>query len=96
MTTSATVTAQFPAPNQVFYAQDGTKYVVGNDGTCIMRADHYATAISAGAIGIMVSGSTAARPATAGTGFEYFDTTLGKSVWRKNATTWVDATSTTV
>jgi hypothetical protein len=42
--------------------------------------------------------TTAARPAvaTAPTGFTYFDTTLGKPVWRKNSTTYVDATGATV
>lgn len=43
------------------------------------------------------SGTTAARPSasTAGAGFAYFDTTLGKPIW-SNGTAWVDATGTVV
>lgn len=42
--------------------------------------------------------TTAGRPAVASTpeGYTYFDTTLGKPVWRKNSTTYVDATGATV
>lgn len=42
--------------------------------------------------------TTALRPAvaTAPVGYVYFDTTLGKPVWRKNNTTYVDATGATV
>lgn len=42
--------------------------------------------------------TTAGRPAvaTAPAEFAYFDTTLGKPVWRKNSTTYVDATGATV
>lgn len=42
------------------------------------------------------SGTTASRPTDVDIGFNYFDTTLGKPVWLKTGTTWVDATGTTV
>ena len=40
---------------------------------------------------ILRQGSTGERPATAKVGFQYFDTTLNKPIW-KTSTGWVDAT----
>lgn len=42
-----------------------------------------------------LSGTTAERPATAEVGEIYFDTTLGKPIW-KNVSNWVDATGAAV
>jgi hypothetical protein len=42
------------------------------------------------------SGTTANRPVGAAAGFAYFDTTLGRPVWFKTGSTWVDAAGTTV
>lgn len=42
---------------------------------------------------LMNTGTTAQRPNPAPfVGFMYFDTTLGKPVWAKTLTSWVDAT----
>lgn len=39
------------------------------------------------------TGTTAQRPSPAPwVGFPYFDTTLGKPIWAKTTTSWVDAT----
>lgn len=43
-----------------------------------------------------VSGTTANRPTGVAVGQAYFDTTLGKPVWFKATSTWVDATGATV
>ena len=46
------------------------------------------------------SGITASRPTALGftppVGYQYFDTTLGKPIWLKTGTTWVDSTGATV
>ena len=42
-----------------------------------------------------ISGTTSSRPTNVNTGFQYFDTTLGKPIYY-NGTNWVDATGTTV
>lgn len=43
------------------------------------------------------SGTTTQRPTnTSWVGKPYFDTTLGKPIWMKTATVWVDATGTPV
>lgn len=57
-----------------------------------------AAAIKQGFIPVIASGTTAERPSPASirTGAIYFDTTLGKPIFRKNASTWVDATGATV
>lgn len=44
----------------------------------------------------ILKGPTGSRPANAKIGQMYFDTTLGKPVWKKNDTQWVDATGTVV
>ena len=41
-------------------------------------------------------GTTAQRPTSPPVGMSYFDTTLGRPIWRKDATSWVDATGTPV
>lgn len=43
----------------------------------------------------MASGNTAGRPTVVFQGLAYFDTTLGKPIWR-NGSNWVDATGATV
>lgn len=42
------------------------------------------------------SGPTADRPANAGVGDEYYDTSLGKPIWRHVSGVWKDAGGTTV
>jgi hypothetical protein len=95
MTASATIKAQFPAGISTFTANDGTLYQIGSDGTVTLSSHHLAAANDAGALQIITSGTTAARPIICGIGFQYFDTTLGKPVWRKTATIWCDATGAT-
>lgn len=41
-------------------------------------------------------GTTAQRPTSPPVGMSYFDTTLGRPIWRKDTTSWVDATGTPV
>lgn len=46
---------------------------------------------------MQATGTTAQRPtAPPFIGFMYFDTTLGKPIWAKTATTWVDSAGTSV
>lgn len=42
------------------------------------------------------NGTTANRPSNPAVGTTYFDTTLGKPVWYKGSSVWVDATGATV
>lgn len=56
-----------------------------------------ASSIKYGRVPILRSGTTANRPTgTLPAGLMYFDTTLGKPVFFKSGTTWVDATGATV
>lgn len=62
------------------------------------HCEFLATAIDyATANALVIKGTTAQRPtASAVIGQEYFDTTIGKPIWKKTVTTWCDATGTTV
>lgn len=55
-------------------------------------------ALNYGFIPVIKAGTTADRPATATLkpGSVYFDTTLGKPIWFKSGSTWVDATGASV
>lgn len=56
-----------------------------------------ANAMNIGRVPILKSGNTASRPTgTLPAGLMYFDTTLGKPIFFKSGTTWVDATGATV
>ena len=71
---------------------EGTTGGTGTAGTFVAYGE-----IDKG-IGIIKSGPTESRPSLIGLpiGHPYFDTTLGMQINKKNDTTWVDATGTTV
>lgn len=67
-------------------------YVALADGSSDSNALNY------GFIPVMKAGTTANRPASTSLkpGSMYFDTTLGKPIWFKSGSTWVDATGASV
>jgi len=66
------------------------------NGSAQVPASQIAALMGAGWVIAPASGTTANRPTTGlSPGQPYFDTTLGKSVWRNAANSgWVDATGT--
>lgn len=80
-------------------------WFIENDPATYMRAAYVvyeqswgdAAALKYGVIPILSSGNTASRPASASpVGLCYFDTTLGKPIFYKGNSVWVDATGATV
>jgi parallel beta-helix repeat protein len=88
-----------PASSPGFAANQGSLFLRQGGGSGISAYLKTGAADTAWeAIMTRTSGNTAGRPALAATGYDgypYFDTTLGKPVYRKGAV-WVDATGATV
>lgn len=88
----------FNAPEGQITANPGSvfSYTGGNPGPTL-----YVKSTGTGNTGwlplqVVASGATGSRPTGVPAGWQYFDTTLGKPVWLKTGTTWVDATGATV
>lgn len=76
-------------------AADGTNLTVGADGTVVVNAAKFDVTglLRMGFTHVPnASGATGSRPTVCSTGALFFDTTLGKPVFRTAAAGWCDAT----
>jgi hypothetical protein len=86
---------------QTYYSDSNIKiYVLKNCTTVIAKANATYCEVCSEILQALPTktfptGVTANRPANVETGYQYFDTTLGKPIYY-NGTSWVDATGTTV
>lgn len=84
--TNQTITPGQKWKNDVSFSSFDIKSAAGNGEFVATSMDYAQTNAT------ILKGTTAQRPANAVIGQPYFDTTLGKPVWKKTATTWCDAT----
>lgn len=88
-----------PGTAGAYSVADGTTFQPGADGTVDAPAGYVAQLVTLGfsVVGDDPIDTTANRPTVATPGMPWFDSTLGKPIWRNAANTlWVDATGATV
>lgn len=87
-------------PENVLTAANGSLYMRSNSTDNIavyLKTGTTNTAVGWQLVATRVGGTTANRPASPQPWMMYFDSTLGKPIWRNNGNTaWVDATGTVV